>query len=362
MQASGSDKDKALAAEREAMAKQLADVQKTAAADKEALQKQLASVDAKCSLLQKDLQLALLSSNKSAQSRQLAAAFAARSTKIKLEETLSAIKASANSPLPLDGNGSSPRRTTVTSPSASSQRFPLAFSTPLNSQVQPDSDIDATVKKLTSRLDSLQHELEEKSELCHALERQLRDIDTKADRAANDIKVYQARIVELERANLELTLRSPTQGSRDQEELVRQLKSQDVCQKSSLRVNTLEARLRQERESHLALRGKMRVAVETMSSAKNSQQCSSALHVLLELLELPRSKPSGGVFADKENEIVSTANKPQQQQQQQHQLKQPEHNRAAPFATLLQSKRSPGALKPVSPMERRLLLSPTVLR
>jgi hypothetical protein len=165
-------------------------------------QETIRELEARNALLNKDLQLSLLALNKSSQSRQLAAAHAARSTKIQLAASLSEI----------------------------SPGFP----------VRTPPDVDDHVKRLTSRLDALQRELDKSLE-----EQQQRDREHAAKNAVAEkvLQSSQARVVDLERANLELTLKYTSRGAdEERESLVRQIQLlDDLSSKSSRRVDTLAA-------------------------------------------------------------------------------------------------------------------------
>lgn len=177
-------------------------VSSAAAAELAEAQETIRELEARNALLNKDLQLSLLALNKSSQSRQLAAAHAARSTKFQLAASLSEI----------------------------SPGFPA----------KTPPDVDDHVKRLTSRLDALQRELDKSLE-----EQQQRDREHAAKNAVAEkvLQSSQARVVDLERANLELTLKyASIGGDEERESLVRQIQLlDDLSSKSSRRVDTLAA-------------------------------------------------------------------------------------------------------------------------
>jgi len=198
-------------------------------------QETIRELEARNALLNKDLQLSLLALNKSSQSRQLAAAHAARSTKFQLAATLSEINPGAGTP-----------------------------------------DVDDHVKKLTSRLDALQQELDKSLE-----ERQRLDREQAAKNAATEkvVQHYQARVADLERANLELTLKYTSStvggGEEERERLVRQIQLlDDLSSKSSRRVDQLDTLVSKVKEQ--------------LTSAKNADEALKSLCVLLDLPITPK--------------------------------------------------------------------------
>jgi len=193
-------------------------------------QETIRELEARNALLNKDLQLSLLALNKSSQSRQLAAAHAARSTKFQLAATLSEINPGAGTP-----------------------------------------DVDDHVKKLTSRLDALQQELDKSLE-----ERQRLDREQAAKNAATEkvVQHYQARVADLERANLELTLKYTSStvggGEEERERLVRQIQLlDDLSSKSVRRVDQLDILVSKVKEQ--------------LTSAKSADAVLKSLCVLLDL-------------------------------------------------------------------------------
>lgn len=297
--------------------------------------------------LQKDLQLALLSLSKSSQSRKLAAAFAARSTKIKLEATLSAIKASQHSVSPrspLSVNASSIPATPSTS---------YSCSTPLEGFLTPYSDdVDEQMRKLTVRLDHLQRELNAAVETRFEDEQTIRDLNAKLVSAGSDIFKYQSRIQELERSNMEYAhaqslvgTRLPDSQEREAMAMRRDLALEDLALKSARRIAVLENSLREEQESSRSLSSKLRSAVQDVCDSKNFQQMEQSLRELNLLLGLPAPSAAGPWrSASLHNKENNDEEKP-----------------SIPLGSTKKNTRmlaSPTVLKPASPMERVARISP----
>ena len=350
-------------------------LQVTQSPSKDLLQQQLSSardeiqaLETKNAQLRKDVQLALLAMNKTTQSRQLAAAFAARSTKLKLDATLSAIKAEAAAATPSARSASATPE--LSSPRAQTPRAaPWCLSTPSLQQQQQqqehqqqeqqqfggslsyatpavpcDGELDVYVRRLTGRLDELQQQLDQSEERGCENERKIRTLVAAATAG-------EKRVQELERQNAELLL---LQGAHARDE---------AAERGARRVATLEARLRSEQDARLALRGKLRVQVEALSQAAGRRQVEQALRVLMELLDMPPPTATTATTATATVHANAHANKENISSSLPPQAAGGVKDKSqAVFAALFGGLKSPTVVKPVSPMERRLTFSPSTLR